>query len=65
MAENEQFADYELIRVSLEESYAASVRANDRVLVAAGHPVLTAELVRRGLHPLVLDMSEYQRWTAD
>lgn len=62
MAENEQFTGYQLIRVSLEESYAANcVRVNDRVLVAAGYPVLTADLVRHGFHPLVLDTSEFQK----
>ena len=62
MAENELFRNYELIRVSTQESYAANcVRVNERVLVAAGYPQLTAELVKRGFDPLVLDMSEFQK----
>jgi dimethylargininase len=62
MAGNDLFRIYELIRVSVEESYAANcVRVNDRVLVAAGYPHLMAELVNRGFNPLVLEMSEFQK----
>ena len=62
MAGNELFGNYELIRVPWQESYAANcVRVNERVLVAAGYPQLTAELVDRGFNPLVLDMSEFQK----
>ena len=56
------FAGYELIQVAEEESYAANcVRVNERVLVAAGYPRLTAELTARGFHPLELEMSEFQK----
>jgi dimethylargininase len=34
---------------------------NDRVLVAAGNPCLTGELVEHGFNPLVLDISEFQK----
>jgi dimethylargininase len=62
MAGNELFRNYEVIRVSTEESYAANcVRVNERVLVAAGYVHLTAELADRGFNPLVLDMSEFQK----
>jgi dimethylargininase len=62
MAGHEQFREYDTIRVSLKESYAANcVRVNARVLVAAGYPHLRAELGRRGLRPLVLEMSEFQK----
>jgi dimethylargininase len=62
MADHELFQGYELIRVSAQESYGANcVRVNDRVLVAAGFPLLTAELSARGFHPLVLEMSEFQK----
>ena len=62
MAGHELFAGYELIRVASEESYAANcVRVNERVLVAAGYPRLTAELTARGFHPLELEMSEFQK----
>jgi dimethylargininase len=62
MAANPAFNSFNLIRVCEEESYAANcVRVNDRVLVAAGFPNLTAELTTRGFNPLVLDMSEFQK----
>jgi dimethylargininase len=62
MAGWEAFAGYELIRVVSEESYAANcVRVNDRVLVAAGYPRLTAELTARGFNPLELDLSEFRK----
>lgn len=62
LAENDEFSKFNRIRVSVEESYAANcVRVNDRVLVAAGFPKLTAELRARGFSPLVLDMSEFQK----
>jgi dimethylargininase len=58
----ELFAGYELVRVGSEESYAANcVRVNERALVAAGYPRLWAELNARGLHPLELEMSEFQK----
>lgn len=62
MAANDLFRNYELVRVSAEESYAANcIRVNERVFVAAGYPNLTAELVDRGFNPLVLDVSEFQK----
>ena len=62
MAGLELFKDYELIRVTEEESYAANcVRVNERVLVAAGYPLLTAELRARGFQPLELEMSEFRK----
>jgi dimethylargininase len=62
MADWPAFAGYDLLRVSAAESYAANcVRVNDRVLVAEGYPLFTAELVRRGYDPLVLDMSEFRK----
>jgi dimethylargininase len=62
MAGHELFKGYELIRVTEQESYAANcVRVNERVLVAAGYPLLTAELKARGFHPLQLEMSEFQK----
>lgn len=62
MAGNELFRSYEVIRVPLQESYAANcVRVNQRVLVAAGYPHLTVELAGRGFSPLALDMSEFQK----
>jgi dimethylargininase len=62
MADWPEFAGYDLLRVSAEESYAANcVRVNDRVLVAAGYPLMTEELMRRGFDPLVLEMSEFRK----
>ncbi len=62
MARQTAFDGYECIRVSAEESSAANcVRINDRVLVAARNPRLTAELVEHGFNPLVLDISEFQK----
>jgi dimethylargininase len=62
MAGHELFKGYELIRVTEQESYAANcVRVNERVLVAAGYPLLMAELSARGFHPLELDMSEFRK----
>jgi dimethylargininase len=62
MAGHELFKGYELIRVTEQESYAANcVRVNDRVLVAAGYPLLAAELKVRGFYPLELEMSEFQK----
>jgi dimethylargininase len=62
MAGHELFKGYELIRVTEQESYAANcVRVNERVLVAAGYPMITAELKARGFHPLELEMSEFQK----
>jgi dimethylargininase len=62
MADNPEFAGFDLIRVSEEESYGANcVRVNGRVLVAEGFPRLTAALEERGFEPLVLDMSEFRK----
>jgi dimethylargininase len=62
MAGNPQFRDFELIRVSEEESYGANcVQVNERVLVSEGFPQLTADLLASGFDPLVLDMSEYRK----
>lgn len=62
LAANSQIAGFELVRVRTDESYAANcVRVNDRVLVAAGYPQLTAELAARGFNPLALEMSEFRK----
>ena len=62
LADNPLFQGYERIQVAEEERYAANcVRVNDRVLVPAGYPLLTAELKARGFQPLELEMSEFQK----
>ena len=62
MAANEQFRNYHRIVVPAPDTYAANcVRINDRVFIAARYPKLAAQLTQRGFHPLVLDMSEFQK----
>jgi dimethylargininase len=62
MAAHPAFAGYDLVKVSVEETYGANcVRVNDRVLVAMGFPKLTGELIARGFNPMLLDMSEFQK----
>lgn len=62
MSANPQFARFDLIPVSAEESYAANcVRVNGRVLVAKSYPVLSDQLTDRGFRPLALRMSEFQK----
>jgi dimethylargininase len=62
MAAGRRFANFNLLRVSPQESYAANcVRVNDRVLLAKGFPHLNEHLADRGFHPLVLNMSEFQK----
>jgi dimethylargininase len=62
MAASRRFANFDLLRVSEAESYAANcVRVNDRVLLADGFPTLRDELSARGFNPLILDMSEFQK----
>jgi dimethylargininase len=62
MAANPQFSRFDLLCVSADESYAANcLRVNDRVFVAEGFPRLTEDLTVRGLNPLVLNMSEFQK----
>jgi dimethylargininase len=53
---------YRLLRVAAKEGYAANcVRVNDGVLMAAGYPYFTSALAARGFHPLILEMSEFQK----
>jgi dimethylargininase len=62
MAGNALFRGYELIQIPQAESYSANcVRVNERVLAAAGYPHLIRELEKRGFHPFVLEMSEFQK----
>jgi len=37
------------------------IRVNDRVLFAAGYPRTTQQLRANGFHPLLLNMSEFQK----
>lgn len=62
LADNKQFARFNLLHVSAPESYGANcVRVNDRVLLARGFPKLAGELATRGFHPLLLNISEFQK----
>lgn len=55
-------AEYEVIETAPEEAYAANcVRVNDYVLVAAGHPRLSAALEGRGFRVRSLDVSEFRK----
>jgi dimethylargininase len=62
LAERREFVDYDLVRVSDSEAYAANcVRVNDHVLVAAGYPVLGGRLRELGYRTIALDMTEFQK----
>jgi dimethylargininase len=62
LAECDQFRGYDLIRVNVDDQYAANcVRINDAVLVAAGHPMFAEQLESRQLKTVALEMSEFQK----
>ena len=62
LADREEFAGYELLRVPAEESYACNcILVNDRVLLPAGFPWIEEALTRLGYRPLQLDMSEFRK----
>lgn len=53
---------YDLIIVSMAESYAANcIRVNDQVLIAAGYPQLGATLMAQGHEVITLAMSEFKK----
>ena len=62
MASRREFAEYDLIRVKAEESYAANcIRVNDCVLIPAGCPLLKSDLEHLGYSVIALEMSEFQK----
>lgn len=62
LADRNEFAGYNLVRVSAGESYACNcVLVNERVLVPAGFPRLESALATRGYEPLPVDMSEFRK----
>jgi dimethylargininase len=62
LAAREEFAGYNLLKVSADEGYSCNcVMVNDRVLVPAGHPRLQVELATRGYDSLPLEMSEFRK----
>jgi dimethylargininase len=62
LASHPALKGHDVLQVAPSESYAANcVRVNDRLLVAEGFPRLTTDLRTRGLNPLPLAMSEFQK----
>jgi len=62
MASRKEFAEYDLIRVKAEESYAANcIRVNDHVLIPSGSPMLKSDLEHLGYSVIPLEMSEFQK----
>jgi dimethylargininase len=57
-----RLSDYELIDVDKSEEYAANCLAvNDRILLAAGFPILQQRLQQLNYETVVLEMSEFQK----
>jgi dimethylargininase len=62
LANREEFRGYELVRVKVDEEYAANcVQVNDYVLVAAGYPVFEQTLRGLGYKTIALEMTEFQK----
>ena len=62
LARRNAFKGYARIELSQPERYAANcVRINDRVLIAAGHPLFERALVDRGYKTVAVDMSEFEK----
>jgi len=62
LANRNEFAGYDLVRVNSDEDHAANcVRINDHVLIAAGNPKFERELNKLGYQTIVLEMSEFQK----
>jgi dimethylargininase len=62
LANREEFRGYELVRVNVDEEYAANcVQVNDYVLVAAGYPVFEQTLQTLGYETIALEMTEFQK----
>jgi dimethylargininase len=62
LADLPQFSDYELVRLSSGDEYAANcVLINDAVLIAAGFPEFELTLKSLGYQTLPINMSEFQK----
>ncbi len=62
LASCKEFCDYDLVRATPAEQYAANcLRVNGYVLIAAGYPVLEHSLRNLGYETLSLEMSEFQK----
>ena len=56
------FADFEIVRIDDNETYAANaIRVNDAVLIASGFPRLQSQLQILGYRCIALDMSEFAK----
>ena len=62
LADRPELRDYQKLVVNDGEEYAANcVQVNDRVLVAAGFPLLRASLESLGYSTIAVEMSEFQK----
>ena len=62
LASLKEFAEYDLIRVNAEESYAANcILINNHVLIPSGYPALKSGLEHLGYSAIPLEMSEFQK----
>ena len=62
LAQRPEFREFEIIRVSPSEEYAANcLSVNGKVLMAAGFPLFEEQLGKLGLDVIALDMSEFQK----
>ena len=62
LANREELRGYELVRVNVDEEYAANcVRVNDFVLIAAGYPAFEQTLRGLGYETIALEMTEFQK----
>lgn len=56
------FIKYEHLLVEAQEEYAANcIRVNEWVLVASGFPLFKEQLERKGVQPISLEVSEFQK----
>lgn len=62
LAERKEFKGHELLRVGLDEDYAANcMRVNDHILIAAGYPRFEQTLRDCGYQLISLEMTEFQK----
>ncbi|MFW9882427.1 MAG: N(G),N(G)-dimethylarginine dimethylaminohydrolase, partial [Candidatus Thorarchaeota archaeon] len=59
---NPHFQDYNIIKVDVDESYAANcIRVNDYVLIAKGYEKLPVSISNLGYQLFELDMTEFRK----
>jgi dimethylargininase len=61
LAGHTEFRDYDLVKVSADEEYAANCVRVNHVLVAAGYPKFEMKLEDLGYQTIALEMSEFQK----